>query len=165
MQKNVLPDTPWHVGFAKKKEDDPRRHKARCRYYEEGKCMRYNMKCCGSAHCKEYKERELDKLKDTDYGEKHYNKIWSSDKVKKFVADSTREEKYKFLKDIHTCPICGKELEQYNPLRRMVKVCNKCKVLYVDSAVYVTYTEEINKNISNYLLCLVGNKPPRNRGK
>lgn len=27
---NKLSDTPWHVGYTKKDENDPRRHKARC---------------------------------------------------------------------------------------------------------------------------------------
>ena len=26
VENNRLPDTPWHVGYAKKQEDDPRRH-------------------------------------------------------------------------------------------------------------------------------------------
>ena len=33
MDEKRLPDTPWHVGFVKKEEDDPRRHKARCISY------------------------------------------------------------------------------------------------------------------------------------
>ncbi len=36
MENNKLPDTPWHVGYAKKEESDPRRHKARCIYLKEG---------------------------------------------------------------------------------------------------------------------------------
>ena len=38
MDKKVLPDTPWHLGYAKKEESDPRRHKSRCVYLNNGKC-------------------------------------------------------------------------------------------------------------------------------
>ena len=38
VENNRLPDTPWHVGYAKKQEDDPRRHKARCIHYCDGQC-------------------------------------------------------------------------------------------------------------------------------
>ena len=43
MDEKRLPDTPWHVGFVKKEEDDPRRHKARCIYYAEGVCYQGKM--------------------------------------------------------------------------------------------------------------------------
>ena len=63
MDEKRLPDTPWHVGFVKKEEDDPRRHKARCIYYAEGVCHQGKMgcflrKCPGSSHCKYYAESE-----------------------------------------------------------------------------------------------------------
>lgn len=58
---NQLPDTPWHVGYAKKKELDPRRHKFRCVNYDEGLCRNPRSKCfltsCGgSSHCSFYVE-------------------------------------------------------------------------------------------------------------
>ena len=65
---NKLPDTPWHVGFAKKEEDDPRRHKARCIYYNVGNCKYKGGKCSGSAHCKRYSEDELENNKQFSYG-------------------------------------------------------------------------------------------------
>ena len=54
MENNRLPDTPWHVGYTKKEDSDPRRHKARCVYFKDGKCTcRYNrcyaLQCAGSA--------------------------------------------------------------------------------------------------------------------
>ena len=33
MDKKTLPDTPWSLGYAKKEERDPRRHKSRCMYF------------------------------------------------------------------------------------------------------------------------------------
>lgn len=64
MDTNQLPDTPWHIGFVKKDEWDPRRHKARCIYHDaDGICHQGRMgcfmrKCPGSAHCKYYAETE-----------------------------------------------------------------------------------------------------------
>lgn len=63
MENNKLPDTPWHVGFVKKEESDPRRHKSRCVHNSGEKCMygklRFYMKPCpGSSHCAYYAENE-----------------------------------------------------------------------------------------------------------
>lgn len=63
MENNRLPDTPWHVGYTKKEDSDPRRHKACCVYFKDGKCTcRYNrcyaLQCAGSAHCKHYSEKQ-----------------------------------------------------------------------------------------------------------
>ena len=63
--KKKLPDTPWHMGYTKKEESDPRRHKSRCIYIQDGicKCGRkgfYLQKCGGSAHCTHYSEQSDD---------------------------------------------------------------------------------------------------------
>ncbi len=58
MQNNQLPDTPWHVGFVKKEETDPRRHKSRCIHIHDDRCKVYGEKCHGSAHCKYYAENK-----------------------------------------------------------------------------------------------------------
>lgn len=60
-----LPDTPWHVGYAKKKADDPRRHKNRCVNNKQGMCHStktdyYRLKCPGSSHCRAYAETIAD---------------------------------------------------------------------------------------------------------
>lgn len=53
--KKGLPDTAWNIRCLKKAEDDPRRHKSRCIYYENGKCVNvYEIYCNGSAHCRHY---------------------------------------------------------------------------------------------------------------
>lgn len=59
MGKNQLPDTPWKMGFVKKDENDPRKHKSRCVYYIDrqyfcGSSSCYMQKCIGSSHCKFY---------------------------------------------------------------------------------------------------------------
>lgn len=61
MEPNKMPDTPWHIGYAKKEDGDPRRHKSRCIYKEDsicryGKSAAYLLKCPGSSHCKFYAE-------------------------------------------------------------------------------------------------------------
>ena len=59
VENNRLPDTPWHVGYAKKQENDPRRHKARCIHYRDGQCgwkANYSGKCIGSSHSMDYSE-------------------------------------------------------------------------------------------------------------
>lgn len=70
MENNRLPDTPWHVGYAKKEESDPRRHKSRCVYLKDGICKCgydgcYTRKCGGSSHCLHYSEslEEMEKRK------------------------------------------------------------------------------------------------------
>ena len=52
-----LQGTAWHKEFLKKKENDPRRHRARCLYYcEDNQCGQRFTKCSGSAHCALYKD-------------------------------------------------------------------------------------------------------------
>lgn len=63
LENNRLPDTPWHVGFVKKEEADPRRHKARCVHIRDGnctfgKCGNFMLECTGSSHCSYYAESE-----------------------------------------------------------------------------------------------------------
>ena len=63
MESRKLPDTPWHVGYTKKEEDDPRRHKSRCIYKQrnichQGKSSAYMLRCPGSSHCRFYAESE-----------------------------------------------------------------------------------------------------------
>lgn len=56
-----MPDTPWHMGYPKKQEEDPRRHKSRCVFYKKGTCSCvksdcFAIKCFGSSHCTCYAE-------------------------------------------------------------------------------------------------------------
>lgn len=53
--------TPWHIETLKKLEDDNRRHKSRCKYYNSEKCSYYYYRCPGSAHCDVYKENDVKK--------------------------------------------------------------------------------------------------------
>jgi hypothetical protein len=51
-----LKGTPWHTEVLRKDEDDPRRHKAWCKYYLHGYCIStmsgyLNKPCCTSVRC------------------------------------------------------------------------------------------------------------------
>ena len=55
-----IKDVPWYEVYLHK--TDERRDKTRCIHFyhlkkKDGFCRLYNRKCCGSAHCDEYKER------------------------------------------------------------------------------------------------------------
>lgn len=153
MEKKILPDTPWHIGYAKKQEDDPRRHKTRCLHYKKGIC---ETRCIGSSHCTLYEERELAKYKHTSYRLIHNNEVFVKNDVRRFCLDSGLKEKHKRLEDILVCPICKKKLEEYPPLKYMAKKCLDCRTIYVNEDVYKTYTEEINRSLANSALCLAG---------
>lgn len=58
--KRVMTGVPYHLEHLHKKEDDDRRHRARCMYYngkDTSYCSYYCGKCRGSAHCIKYRER------------------------------------------------------------------------------------------------------------
>ena len=48
--------TPWHVETLRKKTEDERRHKSKCKNYKNGICLYYNYRCPGSSHCDIYVE-------------------------------------------------------------------------------------------------------------
>ena len=65
----IWPDTPLHVGFAYKDEDDPRRHKSRCIYYDKNtkycttaRSSYCGAKCGGSAQCMAYAEKRTEEV-------------------------------------------------------------------------------------------------------
>lgn len=67
--RDCLPDTPWHVGYALKKENDPRRHQSRCIYYDKktkycttAQSPYVGIKCGGSAHCNAYAETRTEEV-------------------------------------------------------------------------------------------------------
>ena len=48
--------TPWHVETIRKDVDDKRRHRVRCKYYNDGMCLYKSASCVGSAHCEIYND-------------------------------------------------------------------------------------------------------------
>ncbi len=57
MGLNELTGVPWHVETLRRSEDDQKRHRSRCKYYKKGRCLKYNFRCFGSAHCDVYEEK------------------------------------------------------------------------------------------------------------
>lgn len=69
MGLNRLTGTPWHIENYHRAEDDNRRHKSKCKYYNKSKCEKFGYPCYGSAHCEEYIEinkKEKSKIKYDD---------------------------------------------------------------------------------------------------
>ncbi|MDO5519875.1 MAG: hypothetical protein Q4G58_05215, partial [bacterium] len=63
--------TPWHIGFTKTQEGDPRRHRSNCKSYnfEKKRCtnrksLYWDMHCGGSAHCDYYEKANEDEIND-----------------------------------------------------------------------------------------------------
>ena len=53
--------SPWHVEKFTRQENDPRRHRSRCIYYNSASkhCSYRCGQCAGTAHCPKYKEAEI----------------------------------------------------------------------------------------------------------
>ena len=61
MNISQMSGIPWHVESLKKDDNDDKRHKSRCVYYKNKKCLsikspNYALKCGGSSHCSNYRE-------------------------------------------------------------------------------------------------------------
>ena len=134
--KKKLPDTPWHVGYAYKNENDPRRHKARCIHLDKMICKCslsgcYLMRCAGSSHCKCYSEeksqwvRYLNELiTDEERNEQSaetraalYRKE-RQEFVQAQLLSSTYHKRYKFLPAMVNCPFCRERMRNLK--------CNFC---------------------------------------
>lgn len=129
-QKSKLPDTPWHVGFVYKDENDPRRHKARCIHLQKRICKCglsgcYLANCIGSAHCKYYAEghsqwkKYLEEMKTeeekadelADYRASQYRKA-KRDHVRSELESGSYHKKYNFRPGMIKCPFCGERLKE-----------------------------------------------------
>lgn len=116
-------DSPWHVDCLQKKEDDPRRHKSRCKYYINDNCKLKNFKCIGSAHCMDYGESINNySVLDNDEEKKYYRQN-KSKKTKKrdfeivqhfdIVGVYSKEDKciydFEINKDINKLPMVAQK--------------------------------------------------------
>ena len=121
MDRNILPDTPWHIGYTKKEEGDPRRHKSRCIYLLGGKCHcgesgAYTLKCPGSSHCTCYAETEKQKEDNIRSHKSIDIESWEraqqyKKKMQQKAQKLMRTEKLKFWERnmalVRECPLCG----------------------------------------------------------
>lgn len=121
-----MPDVPWHVGYAKKDEDDPRRHKARCIYYKDSECQcrifkaYYGRRCPGSSHCDHYSETQLELSEKENIYQQEIERKKRAEKVKQSYIDrkfgllkNNKKRIAKKLKLGSECPICNSTLEGY----------------------------------------------------
>lgn len=141
--KKMLPDTPWHVGYTKKQEDDPRRHKSRCIYLFNGRCTcgqcaAYTLKCPGSSHCSYYAEsfkQDDEKKKSQQTIEEEAQeraKAYAQTYMKKWKADLKENRRKKYLKKYRfypliKCPICG---EKVCSKTLDLKICSYCEAKF-----------------------------------
>jgi hypothetical protein len=58
---NKMTGVPWHIEKLHLDENDKRRNKNRCIFYDRssGLCFSRKLKCIGSAHCEKYKEEKI----------------------------------------------------------------------------------------------------------
>lgn len=137
-----LPDTHWHVGYAKKKEDDPRRHKARCVHNQNGPCSTtrsyyYGQRCGGSSHCSEYALSMSDYKKSLD-DRKTAEEIAYDNQQKYIAALAPKKEalsksdnpyRYRPTEQLRKCLICDEPLKK---MGNTLKKCSYCGMYYVN---------------------------------
>lgn len=61
MGVNRMTGTPWHVEVLRNNEGERKRHRSRCIYFDRKskKCRKNRFNCFGSAHCDDYKEKDV----------------------------------------------------------------------------------------------------------
>lgn len=140
-----MPDTPWHIGYAKKEESDPRRHKSRCIYLKAGKCRcgssgAYTLKCPGSSHCTSYAENEEQDEVNKREHESIDNESWErandyKTRIRKSCKKTMQTDKMKYWKyriDIMSnCPFCGEKFRQKTTKKDIAyRRCEYCGAIY-----------------------------------
>ncbi len=137
-----MPDTPWHIGYAKKDEDDPRRDKRRCVYYASGHCQYRKERCFGSSHCGNYSEvrryfiAERDQERTAEALRKERIERYKSTlELEKNKLDRSRNNSSRYIRseNLKKCMVCGDALEtRFLSLR----CCRYCGMFYVNAEDY-----------------------------
>lgn len=85
-----LQGTPWHVEQMHRKEDEMRRYKGRCIYYDDetGHCSYRCEKCIGSAHCLKYEP-----MTDEEFKKKQAEMAQRAREQKKTASVTLKPEK------------------------------------------------------------------------
>lgn len=122
--KRQLPDTPWHIGYAYKDEQDPRRHKAWCIHLENKICKCgmsgcYMTNCAGSSHCKYYAEGQsqwdeyVEAMKTAEEKNEEAAEIRAAlyrkekrEYVREQLVSCTYNRRYRFMPAMLKCPFC-----------------------------------------------------------
>lgn len=102
--KNKFKKEYYCDSVIKKLEDDARRHKNRCEYYQSEFCLKLLHKCCGSANCNFYKEKNIEVSR-------------------KKITDGSFKVKYLETGRIYNWTI-GKNISKENPLVKKVLTQN-----------------------------------------
>ena len=147
--KSKLPDTPWHVGYAYKEENDPRRHKAWCIHLHKGICKCglsgcYMTHCAGSSHCKYYAEGQaqwdeyLEAMKTDEQKAEETAEIRAAlyrkqkrDYVKAQLEGCSYNKRFSLRPAMIICPFCREKLKNL-----------ECKYCLAKFKVVETITEE-----------------------
>lgn len=138
-----LSGTPWHIDILKKAEDDDRRHKSRCKYYDEGTCFKNFINCRSSVHCSDYVEKE--KIDIIKVSKKNNQKNEYQTTVKNIVTHHTyqkretqvRPKSIVILKDIDT-----QKIYFYNIENKKIKELN--------NIIFKTKKENKKVNLEKY---------------
>ena len=122
-----LPDTPWHIGYAIKAENDPRRHKNKCIHLDEDLCTCLMVRCTGSSHCKFYAESQkqweeyLEEMKTEDEKALDRAMLYRLEKrryVRTLLERGDYVKKYRFFPGMINCPFCHERMKKLK--------CNYC---------------------------------------
>ena len=149
-----MPDTPWHIGYAKKEKGDPRRHKGRCIFLNKTtkkcantNCITFSLKCPGSAHCLSYAEtkedwtkvwkktrsieqEKRDKLLESVDRADQYRRNKIKERIEKAQQDPCRF-KGRSVKGINYCLLCQEKLVTIGS----GKECPYCGAVYASELV------------------------------
>lgn len=188
-----LPDTAWHVGYAKKEEDDPRRHKGRCihKYGDICHCAVsgcYLLKCGGSSHCRTYAESELvweeyleDMMTDEDKEKERafMYRLQKQGLVRELLKNGDYHKKYSLRQTMKDCPFCQSKLkdmkcEYCGAQFRIVDDIDEQKIKqYAGQGIFIvkktkkSVKSSINKNGICYVVHhdRIGMQNPKKKGK
>ena len=112
--------TPWHVETLKRSEGDRRRHKSKCRNYENGMCTHYNFRCPGSKHCDTYVELIHQVNTDNLYGT--FKILYLDDnKIVSYEIDKTIERESLLVKLV----LCGNKNSTTKLNDKKIKILKK----------------------------------------
>lgn len=136
--KRNLTGHPWHIEYLKMDENDSRRDKRRCIYFERNTtynsyCKRNGGKCVSSSHCQDYSEdkNRLDIKYESIYRAKKAKEKFLLQKIQKEKILSEERKSRKLIKEqeekeklinktcnvekiILDCPIYGNKLKTWN---------------------------------------------------
>lgn len=94
--KREMTGSPWHVERVARGEDDAKRHKSRCIYYDKDdkSCAKIINHCVGSAHCKYYLEDDDATVLNRRYNGKSYSAEYGKSASEIKIGTKVNHKKY-----------------------------------------------------------------------